>query len=72
MYIVLSRQLASLNHFPAIDILNSVSRVMMIWFSKNIYLTRKLKKLLATYYEAKDLIDVGAYVRAVMPKLISN
>ena len=35
----------------------------MIWFRKTFILRGKLKKLLATYYEAKDLIDVGAYVQ---------
>ncbi|NMA02614.1 MAG: flagellar protein export ATPase FliI [Clostridia bacterium] len=63
-HIVLSRQLASLNHFPAIDILNSVSRVMNDLVSEeHLSYAANLRKLLATYYEAKDLIDVGAYVQ---------
>jgi flagellum-specific ATP synthase len=63
-HIVLSRKLASLNHYPAIDILNSVSRVMPnIINDKHSSNAAKFRKLLATYNEAKDLIDVGAYVR---------
>jgi flagellum-specific ATP synthase len=62
-HIVLSRKLAALNHYPAIDVLNSVSRVMPNIVSEEHYTnTTKLRKLLAVYYEAKDLIDVGAYV----------
>lgn len=69
-HIVLSRQLASLNHFPAIDILNSVSRVMNDLISENhLFYAANLRKLLATYYESKDLIDVGAYVQGSNAKI---
>ncbi|NLT95123.1 MAG: flagellar protein export ATPase FliI [Clostridia bacterium] len=62
-HIVLSRKLAALNHYPAVDVLNSVSRVMPNIISEEHYInSTKLRKLLAVYYEAKDLIDVGAYV----------
>jgi flagellum-specific ATP synthase len=63
-HIVLSRKLATLNHYPAIDILNSVSRVMPDIVSEKQYLdAAKFRKVLAIYHEAKDLIDVGAYVK---------
>jgi len=63
-HIVLSRKLASLNHYPAIDVLNSVSRVMNNVVSEQQNLSAaKFRQILATYYEAKDLIDVGAYVK---------
>ncbi|KJS23492.1 MAG: ATP synthase [Clostridiaceae bacterium BRH_c20a] len=62
-HIVLSRKLAALNHYPAIDVLNSISRVMPNITSEDHYgNSTKFRKLLAVYYEAKDLIDVGAYV----------
>lgn len=61
-HIVLSRKLASLGHYPAIDVLNSVSRVMInIVQDKHNDAAKKVKELLAIYQEAKDLIDVGAY-----------
>jgi flagellum-specific ATP synthase len=61
-HIILSRDLAALGHYPAIDVLNSVSRVMINLVDQE-YLSAasKIKKLLAIYTEAKDLIDVGAY-----------
>jgi flagellum-specific ATP synthase len=62
-HIVLSRHLAARNHYPAIDVLNSISRVMP-------YVTRpehrayaaQIRKLLASYEKARDLINIGAYV----------
>lgn len=69
-HIILSRQLASLNHFPAIDVLNSVSRVMVNVVSKDHEKTaNRLKELLAVYREAKDLIDVGAYQTGSNPEI---
>lgn len=69
-HIVLSRQLASLNHFPAIDVLNSVSRVMVNVVSKDHEMkANRLKELLAVYREAKDLIDVGAYQTGSNPQI---
>lgn len=61
-HIVLSRKLANKNHYPAIDILSSVSRVMGDVVSaehkQNAFL---IKKLMGVYQEAEDLINVGAY-----------
>jgi flagellum-specific ATP synthase len=61
-HIMLSRQLASQNHYPAIDILNSVSRLAIDLVSPE-YLEKvgSFKSIMATYQEARDLIEVGAY-----------
>lgn len=62
-HIVLTRDLAMQNHYPAIDILQSVSRVMTdIVSSEHKALAMKFREYLAVYQEAKDLIDIGAYV----------
>lgn len=61
-HIILSRQLAALGHYPAINVLNSVSRVMInILPGEHLAAAGRFKELLAIYSEAKDLIDVGAY-----------
>ena len=63
-HIVLDRELAAHNHYPAIDILSSVSRLMIDVIPKEHYnLSMDLKDLLATYNEAKDLINIGAYAK---------
>ncbi len=69
-HIVLSRDLAAHNHFPAIDILNSTSRLMIDVTSKEHYeLSMKFKDVLATYKEAEELINLGAYARGSNPKI---
>lgn len=61
-HIVLSRRLAELNHYPAIDVLASISRLMIdIVSEEHLNASRTLRSLMAAYQEAKDLIDVGAY-----------
>jgi len=61
-HIMLSRRLAELNHYPAIDVLASVSRLMIDIVNKDhLEANKKLRSLMAVYYESKDLIDVGAY-----------
>lgn len=61
-HVVLSRDLANSNHYPAIDILASVSRVMPDLID-NDHLQRagRIKSLMATYRESQDLINIGAY-----------
>ena len=61
-HIVLSRKLAQKNHYPAIDILQSISRVMSS-IAKKEHKNNSgiLKSVLATYSEAEDLINIGAY-----------
>ena len=61
-HIVLSRELAGSGHYPAIDISQSVSRVMpAIANLQHVETSRKLREVLATYEARKDLILVGAY-----------
>ena len=61
-HIVLSRNIATQNHYPAIDVLASVSRVMIDIVDKGHYTAaQKLRSIMATYREAEDLINIGAY-----------
>lgn len=61
-HIVLNRKLAQKNHYPAIDVLASISRVMSSIASKEQKeYAGKLKNAMATYAEAEDLINIGAY-----------
>ncbi|RHO32042.1 flagellar protein export ATPase FliI [Roseburia sp. AM16-25] len=61
-HIVLSRKLAQKNHYPAIDVLASISRVMSsIATKEHKTMAGKLKNVMATYQEAEDLINIGAY-----------
>ena len=61
-HIMLSRKLGHKNHYPAIDVLQSISRVMSsIATKEHKTLAGKLKNVLATYNEAEDLINIGAY-----------
>lgn len=61
-HIVLNRRLAQKNHYPAIDVLASISRVMSSIVTKEQKeVSGKLKNVLATYAEAEDLINIGAY-----------
>ncbi len=63
-HIVLSRRLASHNHYPAIDVLESISRLMIDVVSKEqTGLAVQFKDILATYREAEDLINIGAYAQ---------
>lgn len=69
-HVVLSRDLAVQNHYPAIDVLNSISRVMDdITSLKHRQHAKKLKSILATYKKAEDLINIGAYVSGSDPKI---
>ncbi len=69
-HIVLSRQLAARNHYPAIDVLSSISRVMPKVTSKEHKIVAShLRDLLASYKESEDLITVGAYSRGSNPKI---
>ena len=61
-HIMLNRKLANKNHYPAIDVLMSISRVMsQIVDKEHKAVAGKLKNVLATYNEAEDLINIGAY-----------
>lgn len=61
-HIVLSRALAQRGHFPAIDILQSASRVMRaVSTNEHARLSQRLREMLAIYKDAEDLINIGAY-----------
>lgn len=63
-HIVLSRKLANKGHYPAIDVLASISRVMSnIATSEHKQMASEIKKQMAVYKESEDLINVGAYNR---------
>ncbi len=69
-HIVLSRSIAAKNHYPAIDVLNSASRVMRDIISpRHLELAGKTRNVLATYAEAEDLINIGAYVKGSNPSI---
>ncbi|ODN30319.1 flagellar protein export ATPase FliI [Fervidobacterium thailandense] len=69
-HIILSRKLAESNHYPAIDVLMSISRLMVdIVKPEHLNAARTLRDLMATYNDAKDLIDVGAYKKGTNPKI---
>ncbi len=69
-HIVLSRQLASANHYPAIDVLQSISRVMPDVSDANQYSAASaIRDVLATYKDAEDLINIGAYVPGSNPRV---
>ena len=69
-HIVLSRDLAHKNHYPAIDILNSVSRLMSsIAPKEHKNAASQARDLLATYKESEDLINIGAYAKGTSPKI---
>jgi flagellum-specific ATP synthase len=69
-HIVLTRKLASRGHYPAIDILSSVSRVMPDIITKEHSQEAALvKEWMAAYAEAEDLISIGAYAKGSVPKI---
>ena len=69
-HIVLSRRLANENHYPAIDVLNSVSRVMPDIVSEHHRsVAGQIRDLLAVYNGAADLIKIGAYVSGSNPAI---
>ncbi len=62
-HIVLTRELANANHFPAVDVLQSVSRLMsQVASSEEQSLAAKVRNILTNYKKAEDLIKIGAYV----------
>ena len=69
-HIVLSRELAHRNHYPAIDVLASVSRLMPdVTTPEHRQAAAQLRDILATYHSAEDLINIGAYVDGSNPKI---
>lgn len=69
-HIVLSRKLADSGHFPAVDIEQSISRVMpAVTSMEHQLMARQLKQLYASFQQSKDLISIGAYVKGSDPLL---
>ncbi len=69
-HIILNRELAARNHYPAVDIPHSVSRLMVNLVSdEHKEAAAKLREVLARYSEAEDLINIGAYVKGSNPKI---
>ncbi|MDE6663821.1 MAG: flagellar protein export ATPase FliI [Lachnospiraceae bacterium] len=69
-HIMLDRKLAHKNHYPAIDVLQSISRCMSQIVPKEHKTSAgKLKNVLATYNEAEDLINIGAYKKGSNPNI---
>jgi len=69
-HIILSRNLAEGNHFPAIDVLASISRLMPEVTEKNhLNCSRNIRDIMSAYNSAKDLIDIGAYKDGTDPKI---
>ncbi len=69
-HIVLSRDLAHKAHYPAIDILQSSSRVMKSCVKpEQVKWAQKIREILAVYKDAEDLINIGAYKTGSNPKI---
>mgnify|MGYP006293957083 CR=1 FL=1 len=69
-HIVLSRSLADRGHYPAIDVLPSVSRVIRdVVGADHLEMVTKLKDILSTYRDAEDLIKIGAYSEGTSPQI---
>jgi len=69
-HIVLDRTLASRGHYPAVDVLQSLSRVMdAVASPEHLDAARRMRTLLASYESKRDLIVLGAYARGSDPKV---
>ncbi|MBD3246349.1 MAG: flagellar protein export ATPase FliI [Candidatus Omnitrophica bacterium] len=69
-HVVLSRELASAGHYPPVDVLASISRLMRDIVSREHFeAANKIKDLLVTYKDARDLVNIGAYVKGSNPKI---
>jgi flagellar biosynthesis/type III secretory pathway ATPase len=67
---VLSRQLGAAGHYPAIDVLSSISRVAShVAQKEHLKASAKLREAMASYQQSEDLIQLGAYVSGTNPKL---
>ena len=67
---MLNRKLAHKNHYPAIDVLQSISRCMsQVADKEHKQAAGKLRNILATYNDAEDLINIGAYKKGSNPAI---
>jgi flagellum-specific ATP synthase len=68
-HIILSRSLATANHFPAVDVLESISRLSReVMTEENLGKVGTARDLLATYRKNEDMVSIGAYVKGSNPK----
>ena len=69
-HIILARRLAAAGHYPAIDVLHSISRLSSrLTGPENLEYVRQLREAMAVYEESRDLIELGAYVSGSNPRL---
>ncbi len=69
-HVVLSRDLANKGHYPAIDVLQSVSRVMPnIVTAPHLSAVNEIRDLISTYRTSEDLINIGAYSKGTSPEI---
>lgn len=69
-HVALSRDLASRGHYPAIDVLESVSRTMMeVSSESHRKLAIRMRQILSVYRDAEDLVNIGAYVAGSNPEI---
>ena len=69
-HVVLSRKLAEQNHYPAIDVLSSISRLMPVLVDdEHKEMAGEIRRLLSSYDSAEDLINIGAYVKGSNPEI---
>ena len=69
-HVVLSRALSAKNHYPAIDVLQSISRLMhRLVDADHLQLSRRIREILTVYTEQEDLINIGAYKKGSNPKI---
>lgn len=67
-HVALSRDLASRGHYPAVDVLQSISRTMIdVTSPRHQELAVRLRSVLATYRDAEDLVNIGAYIGRQQP-----
>ena len=69
-HVTLSRKLAAMNQYPAVDVLDSISRLMVdICTEEQRNLAGEVRELISVYREAEDLINIGAYVKGANPRI---
>lgn len=69
-HVILSRDLAGRNFYPAIDVLNSISRLMKdICVKDHTEAAGRFRDLLSTYFKAEDMVNIGAYKHGANPKI---
>jgi len=69
-HLILSRDLAAAGHYPAIDVLNSVSRLAnKITTKEEVQAAQRVREAMSLFQQSSDLIQLGAHVQGVNPKL---